>query len=44
MIAGLTVGFSVLTNCKKNRIVAFVPLDDSIQATGTPVKQIELAN
>ena len=42
MIVGMTVGLAVLTNCRKICIVASMPLNDSIQATGTPVKWIEL--
>jgi hypothetical protein len=28
--------------CKKYLIVTYVPLDDSIQATGTPTEMVEL--
>jgi hypothetical protein len=35
-------GLCALINCKKYLIVAYVPLDDSIQATGTPMGTAEL--
>jgi len=34
-------GLCALINCKKYLIVTYVPLDDSIQATGTPTGMTE---
>ncbi len=35
-------GLCALINCKKYLIVTYVPLDDSIQATGTLAETVEL--
>ena len=38
MIDGRMAGLAIFTQLRKNDIVAAVPLDDSIQATGMPVQ------
>ena len=41
-IFGKVFGLCALINCKKYLIVTLVPLDDSIQAMGTPLVMVEL--
>ena len=43
-ILGDMSGLSALINSKKYLIVTYVPLDDSIQATGTPAERLSYLN